>query len=738
MSNILAELQTSTPVNVYDKTKTYIGGRATQSTVDGQLVTSPALTRLYDIQTQYGISPGQISYNSTTGRFFVLSNTNSNTQTILAFNMNDNTGQETYIGKINMTIVSGVHAIKGFDVDDSNTSNIKIYLSTTVTTALCSGGLSSTWLVPLSDFTFGGTTIFPATGSNQKGVYFHQYTGQVGLNHLGTTSSGSFCGLNLNTLANKTKSFMLNSVAATPVVYGWDHSLGAPDVAGRVTNGIESKTTLFAGTSPAAFFSMGASNNGYSTTTPTAAAFEAVVLQNGTTNVPANFTATATGGAQTTYFMRDLQLVGGVWYFNLATTATGAAVTPSTNSATFTMCRAGGITTSHSLFKTANLSAITGTFVGANSFGPAVPVSVPLNAALNGEDCLYMVTASVLVMGKVSDLSDGSSLWASRTDANVLGTGTDIVAPTVVQARYSSILDRWLYVTNTSTFVMKRHQNNIIDRVFGGLTNTYLENQTPFPVTVQASLAAIVGMEVSNGWLFISGSTTGQRVTIACDIRSDELFDYSMVISKVLETEPGAVLRYISTLESYFDFTDAMSFFIKSGSSPSDAVFASPTSGTWTPVYQAEDNSPVAIGPYFQIKTLFNVATVGQNSPSQLHDIIVTVDDNREIDNDWGGWVGQSTQDDVNPAYSAFKQVKAKPSAVAMRFTAVDEITKTVIVQKDTDTDFADFDKTSNSGTSWTAMASANDYPNVANTSGVRYRWGGAIPSTAIISWKVK
>jgi hypothetical protein len=66
MKTILAELQTSTPTNVYDKTKTYIGGRATQSTVDGQLVTSPALTKLYDIQTQYAVGPGQMSYNHST------------------------------------------------------------------------------------------------------------------------------------------------------------------------------------------------------------------------------------------------------------------------------------------------------------------------------------------------------------------------------------------------------------------------------------------------------------------------------------------------------------------------------------------------------------------------------------------------------------------------------------------------------------------------------------------------
>ena len=737
MKTISAELQTSTPTNVYDKTKTYIGGRATQSTVDGQLVTSPALTKLYDIQTQYAVGPGQMSYNHLTGRLFVLSNTNSNTPTILAFNLNSNTAAETYIGKIIMTLAPGVHALKGFDVDDTTSSNIKVFVSTTVTTALCSGGTFSTWSLDISDFTVGGTTIFPSTGSNQKAVYFHQYTGQLGLNNVATTSGGCCAGYSLSTLANKTKFFQQNGVAATPTIYGWDYSLGNPDVAGKITNGIDAQTTLYAGTSPSAFFRMGASLNGYSLTAPTAAAFESIILQNGTNNVPANFVSTTTGGAQTVYFIRDLQLVGGIYYFNLSLTSTGAAVTPTSNTTSFTMMRASGITSSHSLLKTGTLPAIAGTFLGVNSFGSKVPTSVPLNAGLDGQDCLYLATASTFVLGKVSDLVDGSGSWASKTDSNVIGTGIDITAPTPTIARYSDSLDRWVYVTNTSTFVIKRHQNNSIDRVFGGLTNTYLENQTPFPVTVQASLAAISGLEVGNGWLFMSGSTVGQRVVVACDIRSDELFDYSMVITKVLSCEPGSILKYLSTLESYFDFTDAMSFYIRSATTASDAVFNT-AAGGWSPIYQAEDNSPINLGPFFQIKVLFNIATVGQNSPSQLNDLIINYIDNLEIDNDWVGWVGQSTQDGVSPAYSALKQIKSKTSAVAMRFTAIDEITKTVIVQKDTDTDFADFDKTSNSGTSWSAMTGANDYPNVANTSGIRYRWGGAIASNAIISWKVK
>jgi hypothetical protein len=73
-----------------------------------------------------------------------------------------------------------------------------------------------------------------------------------------------------------------------------------------------------------------------------------------------------------------------------------------------------------------------------------------------------------------------------------------------------------------------------------------------------------------------------------------------------------------------------------------------------------------------------------------------------------------------------------------MRFMAIDKVTKVVIALADTDTDFASFDKTSNSGTSWSAMTGANDYPLTQFTSGVRYKWGGAVPSDVVISWMVK
>lgn len=713
MKSILTKLQSDVGTNLADTSKTYAAGNATQKTVGGQLVTSPGLTHLIDVQTQQAVAPGLSIFNMSTNRKFVLSNTVTNTPTVLLYTFNTQTMQDVYIGKIILTLGLGTHAYRGFDVDDSDSNNIKIFLSSTVTTALCIGGQYKAWKVTLADFTIGGTTIFSATSTDQKGVYFDQYASQVGLNHVGTTAGGTACGIKLNTLANKTKFFMQNGAAATHQIYGFDHSLGLPSVAGTVTNGIDAQTTPFAGTSPSAYFRMGASQNGYSQTAPTAAQHEAVILQAGTNPIPTGFTASPANSVQTAYYMRDLQLVGGVWYFNLATTATGAAVVPGSTTSSFTMMRAFGISTSHSLFKTANLSAVAGTILQTNSMRAAVPTNVPANAALNGQDCLTYATSSNLYMGKVSDLADGSALWASRSDANALGTGLDIVAPTITFARYSTVLDRWIYVTNTSSFVMKPQQNNKIDRVFGGLVTFYLENQSPFPVAVQASLAGVVGIEIGGGCLFISGSVTGQRVIVACDVRSDALFNYSFVVSPIVKVPKNSILRFISTIESYFDFTDAMTFFVKSSNDENDTELQN--DNNWIPVYQGEDNSPIALGEFARFKVQFNVATVGQNSPSQLNDLIITYEDPAELSDNWSGSAELSSRDGETPMKVAFRLKKAYDT-LPTKFVIKHVKDDGSVDQYDTVAHAAQFKQTNNNGVSSVAWSNMGAFYNTALT----------------------
>lgn len=707
---------TNSVTSVYgDLTKTFAAGRATQRTFGGKEVLSPALTTFADVQTSFGIAPGHCLMNPATGRKFEVQNVTTNSPTILAFTFDIDTGDWVYIGKIIMTLPLGTHSYRGFDFDDSNTSNIKIILSSTVTTALCQGGTFKTWNVALSDFTLAGTTIYMATSTNQKAVYFDQYSGQVGLNHLGTTSGGVGHGRVLNTVASQTKYFQQNGTAALPVIYGWDTSLGNPSVDGTVTNGIESKTTLFAGTSPAAFFSMGASQNGYSTTAPTAAAFEAVILQNGTTNIPSNFVASTT--TQTLYYMRDLQLVGGIWYFNLSTTATGAAVTPATNSATFTMMRGNGITTSHSLLKTNALTpALTGTILQTNSFGCTIPTDVPAAASLNGEDCLFLATGTNLYLVKVSDISDGGTTWSSRSEVNLLPGLSDpqITTPAALTARHSSYLDRWVYITNTSKFVLKPHQNNKIDKIFGALSNLTYEaiNYSSVPF----GMAAIVTLNIEAGWAFITGSTAGQRGVIACDLWSDDFFGNTYLITKQLHVPPGSVLRFFTTDEASADFTGDLVYYIRSAGTASDPIFNT-ASGGWTQYFPYEDNSPSLLGPYFQVKIGWKIIHDNNTSPAQIHTVVICYDEPGEIDKNFTWCHERISKSGDSPMAVSVRQVKSLASAPTKFLLVGTDDAGNTVKTIDSSIDASSFECTSNSGTSYGAFTNMSNFMTTYNSS---------------------
>jgi hypothetical protein len=623
-----------------------------------------------------------------------------------------------------MTLAAGVHSFRGFSFDDSDSSNIKLMVGTTVATTTCLGGVYATQGVPLSDFTIGGTTIplASSTTAGTNGVYFHQYASEVGRANVSTTNGGVSSGkFTSTTLANKTKFWAQNGTAAAMQIYEWDLALGTPITAGLVANGVSAQTTPFAGTSPSAYFTMGASQNGYSTIANTTAAFEAVIVQNGTGNVPTAFTQTAASGTQTVYYMRDLQLVSGNWYFNLSTTPTGAAVVPTSTTSLFTMMRAFGISTTLSSKKTGNITpALSGTIIQSHSFGAVTPTSVPAAPTLNGQDCLFISTNTNLYMGLISQLTDGSSAWASLSGVNILGTGVDYTTP-------SSYLDRWVYVTNTSKFMIKPHQNNLIDKAMGGLVNKYYESQNP--IAVQPGLASIISINISGGYLFTVGGTTGQRGVTTVDLQSDEMFDYSYIISPITQIDPGSILQYISSVESYYDYTDNVSVYVRSASTASDSVFNSATGG-WTEVFYGENNSPTALGPYFQVKVLFNVATDAQGCPAQINDIVIGYLSSRELSDYWSGDVDNTTVDGVSPSKTAFYLDQLYASSVPTLYFRAYDIAGNLVSSANTSADPTLFSYSTDGGTSW------NNLGTIPNTIGtiVRYNWTTPPGSNVFVS----
>lgn len=693
MKAFAANLQSSVS-SIYNKAITSLIGTVTQKTINGQLVTGPALTQFIDVFTQTGLAPVTSVFNSATNQMFILAGATP-TPAVLLYNFDTVTGVYSYVGKVTLNLLQAsttTHTFRAFKVNVTG-SVISIILGTTGS-VLINGGVFVAANLAAADFTLAGTNIFAASGAGQKALYSYQDPTAYGANNTLTTVGGASAPSTIGT-----RLYVQNGTAAAMYISTMDLAV-TPAVLGLVTNGINSQASFYAGTS--CYFTMGNSNNGYQAITPTAALFEAVSLLNGTGNVPTNFTAWAPGSAQVTatsiVYLRDLIQVGGNWYFNLSTTPAGAAVIPTASTA-FSMVRSGGVSTNGFVGTKAGPYVLSGTLLQANSFQYAKPTSAPANPALNAVDCLSFATSTTLYMGKLSEVTGGSASWPSLTPVTLVGLST-VVAPTAIFATYSTIVDKWIYATNTSSFVTLSHQAAAITAEFGGTVNSWLEgNAEP---TVQFGLAAVGGLSANNNWLLLTGTTAGQRGVVFMNIASDATVGSSGVISPVLQVPAGSIFKTISTLEQDFDFTDSMSFYIRSAATATDAVFNSATGG-WVSIATAKDLSATAIGPYFQLMAQFNVLTFDANSPSQLNDFIYAVQLPGESATEFGLDVDSTTVGTSTPSYVGFTCIQVPSVLPTALFVKGYDINGNVLINDSTTASLAKFSY-STDGVTWNAI----------------------------------
>jgi len=798
MKTFLAGLQTSVSSGTYVSTETSALGRANQKTVNSQSVIGPAITNFIDVETQTAVAPFVSFFDYVNNRLYVLS-VASAAPTVLLYSFNASTGAFSYTGKVILSLgnaAATTYSFRGFKVLN-NGSQINIVLFATGSVAI-NGGVYVAYGLSTANFTPGGTTLFAASGAGQTAVYLLQDYSQIGVANGVTLTWGGAAPFNASTSAFKTRIYALNNTVAAPQVYSWDLAIGNPTVAGMITNGVSSQTTLYTGTSPSAFFTMGASNNGYSLTNG-----DQVVLLNGTGNVPIGFTAWAPGtlqvAATNVYFVRDLQLVSGNYYFNLSSTSGGAAITPTSSSGSFSMMRAFGISTNLFYGRTPAFQALAGVLLQSNTVEAVIPTAPPLNMSLAGLDCLTFATTTQLYLGKISDLYVsttgtcssssnqltvgsvtglaagfainstafpfgttilsiagsivttsanstaplsaatvifGTNNWASLTGSNATGTGIDIVTPTVAFSTYSNEMDQFLYQDLTSTFIMKKLQNSgALTAFFGSQAPNYYETNNPS--SVQLQMSAITGLDVKNGWMFMTGSATGQRGIIFADVYSDQLFNYSSIISPIQSVPPGTIFKYISALKQLQVQTDGVVYSIRNGASAGDAAFATATSGTWTIISGSTDLSAVAIGPFFQLRAQFYIASGGLSTvPSQVNDFVYTVQLPGESSIYWAASNQNTTQSAVTPMYVAWRLATAYPSGtVPTLFVRGYDDNGNLVAFFNSVTNASLFGYTTNNGTSWNALGTI---PNTVATTEVRVLISSPpVTSSGRITWSI-
>ena len=736
MKTILANLNGSIQSSYANNGKTTTFGRAFQKAINSQNVLGPPLTQWVDILQLYALNPLDCYYNPNTGHLFVLSAV-STTLTALniwvqLFNFSAATNWvPSYVGKVNMNFgnaAASAPAIKGFSVYESG-GNITPIISVTGSVAI-EGGTYIAYNLTTASFTIGGSTAWAASGASQAGyMYFLQDPAALGVSHVATTAWGQALPQFSASGSVNTKVWQANGTLALPQMYSWDLSI-APTVAGTVLNGVSASTTSYAGTSPAAYFQMSA-QNGYSLTLG-----DAVVLQNGTGNVPTGFTAwsanTLQVAASNVYFIRDLQNVSGNWQFNLSTTSGGAAVVPTSSTSLFTMMRAFGTSSSMFNLKTGVLTAITGGTIVNNTMNYCKPISSPANTTLQGLDCLSFQTSTSLYMFKISDLTSGATTWPSLLTAGILNTGTgiDVTAITTTQGEYSGAgltgdLDNFVYVTNGSTYVVKPYKvpGSALTSVFGGTTDTYYAGQNP--VTIQAGLAAVTQIHTNGGFLFVCSTTVGQAGLVIVDMGSDANFGYSGIVGPVSAIPSGTVYKYIDTIEQLFNYTDSMNFWVRSASTSTDPSFSSVTlptgspsssgvvSNGWTSLATATDNSSVAVGPYFQFCVTYDILTLDANTPAQIFDIISAILPPAEQSDYWAVDNDNTTQGLGSPSYVSWRLMTAYQTAVPTLYARVYDTSGNLIFSANTSSNPTAFQYSTNDGATWTALGTI---PNTVDT----------------------
>ncbi len=665
-ADLLADVST-----VYDQTKTFIAGRCYSKTVDGKTALGPPLNRFIDQQTDAGVTPAaNNAYMTSNGRIFILGAEAGAITPLLLYSINYATGATAYIGRVNIIlpdVAATTTVYRSIKVVDSGTSGWKVFITTTGSVVI-NGGTMLVNNLALADFVPVGFPSIPfATGNDQKAVYFLQDPANMGSlqSNSNIASAGSVLDFTNNRL------YVHNGIAATHQYFVFSTNT-APTWSSRAVTGSAATDII--------------SDAGHPFVNGDQVTFTSITGGAGLT-------------AGNTYFIANS--VAGVSY-QLSITTGGAAINFTTDITAANIGRAFGQTGSNFLHKTGNLPALTGTLLLTGSEDYAVPG----HTANSGQACVFFGTTSNMYLGQLSELTSGATSWPSLITVNLLGTANQIVLPAPTYMSWSNTLDRAIYSTGL-VFVMKQFVNNQIDAIFGGTNNKYFEGLTGNEVVEFQPTSAITAMDIENGWLAVSNQTAGQRGIMLTDLRSDALFEYSKLITKVLDT-PQAVYKFMTTIDALFDYTGSLAVCYRTSG------FGSETGG-WIPIPFAEDLSSYAAGQ--QVQFLIHFATLGLDTsiPAQLSDFFLGYDSITDNSDHWELSVDDSSNG--NPSRTAFRLKSVYQTSVPTLYYRALDLSNVTLVTHNTVANAARFEYSTDSGVTWIPLGTI---PNVVGTL-VRY-----------------
>jgi hypothetical protein len=696
------------------------------------------------------------------GRVFMIGAIAGGALPVVCYEINQVTGAHTYVGRVNIAVPSSpliVHTVRSIKVIDNGVSGWKIYVIATGTILFGGSGVLLANNIARADFSQVSPPTIPfATGNNQKAVYQLGRLASLGSRSmtitLGTPVKFNFTahGLSNNdqvyftsqvgpawtssTFAVNTKYFVRNAglndfelsatfngpsigAAAGPTSVVMQPLNQEIDAFGAIIDVAANRLYTHVGTAanPQYFVRDTSVAPTYSpltvdVTSGTPAKI-GLVAHGLTENEPVQFlagTLPAAFALNTTYFVRVVTAND----FELSLTAGGASINALTTSIGVTLGKAFGYTNSQWLHQTSILPAITGTLLAtADVDALANPVNAPLNGSiLNGQKCAFFATSSNLYLGRLDELTAGATTWPSLTTSNMLGLPSQIVAPVVVSASWSDSLDHAIVLigqaaTNAFRFMLKKVENNKLTALFGDSCMEFFETTTKEAYEMRPSLPYL-NFTNNSGWLFGLSGATGQRGVFASDVRSDTLFDFSYIVSKVLSIPQNAIIKSV----------DVKRELIRTGGEIDVKYrlsgFASISNG-WT-LLDADQELSLAAGSQIQFRLDFRSHSADKTSHVQVSDLLVGYEAAEELSDNWEYSFDDSSS--AIPTRVGFRLKKAYAAAVpsTLSFRAFD-LSGVQLVGHDITNEASRFQYSTDGGSTWLPLGT------ISNTVGTLVRY---------------
>jgi hypothetical protein len=752
----------------YDQNRTTIQGRVRQKTVNSKQVLGPNEPKFLDVVTDTAgllINTTTSIFVTKNNRLFVIMQA-VGTATIIAqqhyiarYDWDSQTGNYVYQGRCIVQLpvsTTSAHAFRSMKVlDNPGTTGWKIVLM-----ARASAFVGGTYLVnnvDASDFTFAGipTVIDFATGDNQKAVYQlvrslapSTFNCTVTVGTPGTfTSAGhglsngeivylsSVTGPSSSTIAVSTKYYVVGATANTFQLSATLNGAGLGVAASTITAAIvkvineemiapvgmaldEDTGLLYSMEGLVAAYDIWVRDLNVSPTYSFSADASAAVGTPGviTTSSPHGFeiddiVSVISGSLPTGLLLKQVYFVRNptATTFELSLSAGGASIA-FTSAGTINIGRVAGRTEVGWQFKTQQLPVIAGILSLNDSVMLTVPTNAPLNSNLNGEKCIFFGTASLMAMGKVSDLSSESPFWSSLTQFNFSGQTGQFITPATTSSHmtYSAAIDQAIFTASGfNRYFTKEVKNNEFKTVFGEIGFSAYE--TFVNENLELRLAAAPNLiQNKDGWLFASSATGGQRGIIAVDLTGDTIVGTSFIVSKVVDLPNNVVLKnLLFDLEREIGGGQLEVSYRTSG-------FNS-ISGGWISLNEYA-NLDLPIADKIQFKIGFKVQCVDKTLPLQIAEMSLAYESPDELSDNWEYSYDDSSAGSPTRIGFRLKQTYATSIPSTLKFQASD-LSGLILVSQTITTNPSNFQYSTDGGTTWLTLGTI---PNTVGTL-VRY-----------------